>query len=147
MTYIDEITDYQYQNKKTSSSHFLAPFIHEWIHSFHLNYIYSKFGYGGTCDYLKEIYPNKTNTQSGYQLIQTLENKKLSPKENELIFDILGEYSTLPHNQYLEIFSETFTKFICASMKGTDLIRNPIDLLKSTPIEFQNILRKVCQFK
>ena len=63
-------------------------------------------------------------------------------QENEIIYNELGEYATLPNNQYLEVFSEAFTKFICDSLKGVELIKNPIELLKSTPKEFQKILRK-----
>lgn len=105
--------------------------------------IYNHFGYGGDCEYLNSIYPLKSSKFSGFNIIKNLETKKLTPKENEIIFDILGEYSTLPINQYLEVFSETFTKFICASLKGTELSKNPIELLKNSPKEFQNIIKKV----
>lgn len=144
---INEITEYQYRNKKTSSSHFLSPFIHEWLHSLHLDYIYNKFGYGGDCDYLKKIYPKKMSFINGFELLKKLETKTLTTEENNIIFDILGEYSTKPQNQYLEICSETFTKFICDSLNGTKLVKNPFELLKKTPVEFQNILYKICQFR
>ncbi len=147
LTDIDDITEFQYKNKKTSSSHFLAPFIHEWLHSMHLDYIYNMFGYGGSCDYLNEIYPLKGLSICGYKLLEMLGTRCLSQKENEIIYDVLGEYATLPHNQYLEIFSETFTKFICDSLLGTKLVKNPLDELKKTSQEFQTIIRKVCCFK
>lgn len=140
---IDEITDFQYKNKRTSSSHFLAPFIHEWLHSFHLNVIYNKFGYGGSCKYLRGQYPVKAQGITGFELIKQLQTKTLTSKENEIVFDILGEYATNPENQYLEVFSEAFTKFICDSLKGIELVKNPIELLKNTPEEFQKILKKV----
>ena len=147
LKYIDDVTEFQHKNKRTSSSHFLAPFIHEWLHSLQLDYIYNKFGYGGNCEYLKEIYPDKNTKISGYRLIEELEKKKLSDKENEIIFDELGEYSTLPQNQYLEIFSEAFTKFICDSLHGAVLVKNPIEEFHKTNIHFQNIIRKVCRFE
>lgn len=147
LSYINDLTDYQFQNKKTSSSHFLAPFIHEWLHSFQLNYIYNKFGYGGDCDYLKQIYPNKKAPISGFQLLQQLENKTLSQDENSIIFDTLGEYATKPQNQYLEIFSEAFTKFICDSLNGIEIVKNPIDQLIKTNKDFQNVLKKVIRFQ
>lgn len=140
---IDDITEYQYKNKRTSSSHFLSPFIHEWLHSFHLDAIYNKFGYGGSCEYLINRYPFKNTKITGIDVIKQLQTKKLTPNENEIIFDTLGEYSTNPENQYLEIFSETFTKFICASLNGIELVKNPIELLKNTPREFQKILKKI----
>lgn len=142
----DFITETQYKNKKTSSPHFLASFIHEWIHSLQIDSIYKKYGYGGNCEYLNSIYPQKNTQISGYKILQELQNKKLSKEENTLIYDILGEYSTKPQNQYLEIFSETLTKFICESLKGTKFIKNPLDLIKNTPKEFQAILKKICNF-
>lgn len=54
---VNDNTYMQYANRISSFSHFLAPFIHEWIHSFHLGFIFKTFGYGGNCDYLKGIYP------------------------------------------------------------------------------------------
>ena len=140
---INDQTEFQYKNKKTSSSHFLAPFIHEWLHSIQLDKIYSHFGYGGECDYLKSIYPLKNQNRSGFSIIKNLENKKLTPKENEIIFDILGEYSTQPINQYFEIFSETFTKFICDSLKGIELVKNPLELFNKSPKEFKDIVKRI----
>lgn len=140
---IDDITEFQYNNKRTSSSHFLAPFIHEWLHSFHLNAIYNKFGYGGNCEYLRKKYPSKTQGITGFDIIKQLQTKTLTSKENEIIFNTLGEYATQPENQYLEVFSESFTKFICSSLKGVELVKNPIELLKNTPEEFQKILKKI----
>lgn len=140
---IDDITEHQYQNKRTSSSHFLAPFIHEWLHSLQLDEIYRKFGYGGNCDYLKSIYPTHNQKITGFNLIEEYYTKTLTPKENEVVYDVLGEYATLPTNQYLEVFSETFTKFICASLKGVEIVKNPIDLLKNSPKEFQKIISKI----
>lgn len=144
---IDDITEFQYKNKKTSSPHFLAPFIHEWLHSFQLDYIYNKFGYGGNCDYLKEIYPDKNKKVTGYKLLEGLEKKKLTDIENEIIFNELGEYSTLPKNQYIEIFSEAFTEFICNSLQGVNIVKNPIEEFYKTNKEFQNIIHKVCRFE
>lgn len=143
---IDEKTEIQYKNHINSSSHFLAPFIHEWLHAFQLDHIFRNFGYGGDCDYLREIYPTSQNEITGVQLLKILENKVLSPKENEIVYETLGRYSTQPLNQYLEIFSETFTKFICDSLKNGVLVDNPLARLKKTTPEFQKIFKKVCLF-
>ncbi len=143
---IDNNTEYQYHNKISSSSHFLAPFIHEWIHSFHLDYIFKTFGYGGDCEYLNEIYL-KQSSVSGVKLLKFLETKTLSSEENEIIFKTLGNYSTLPINQYLEIFAETLTKFICESLKDCKLIKNPFEQLKNANPEFKKIFQKICLFK
>lgn len=97
--------------------------------------------------YLTEQYPDKSCKPTGFEIIASSQNKKLSLKENMLLYDILGKYATLPYNQYLEIFSETWTKFICDSLSGTQIVKNPIELLKETPKEFQNIVRKICSFK
>lgn len=140
----DLMTECQYKNKQTSSPHFLASYIHEWIHSLQLDLIFKKFGYGGECKYLNTIYPVKNKKISGYNMLQELKGKKLSNTENLIIYDILGEYSTKPYNQYLEVFSETFTKFICESLSGYELRCNPLELINRTPKEFQKILKKIC---
>lgn len=144
--YINKITDLKYNNKKISSSHFLSPFIHEWVHSFQLDKIYNQYGYGGNCYYLNEIYPIN-NTKSGCSLLKELETKKLSTAENKIVYNVLGEYSTLPYNQYLEIYSETITKFICESLENCVLVKNPIELLKKSCANFQEIFYKICMFK
>jgi len=147
LRYIDDNTELLYKNRQISSSHVLSPFIHEWLHSCHLDYIYTKYGYGGNCSFLRKLYPAKENKISGYDLLKELETKALTKNENEIVYDVLGEYSTHPHNQYLEIFSESWTKFICDSLHGANFVKNPIDILKATPQTFQNILQKVCMFK
>ena len=144
---IDDNTELQFKNKINSSPHFLAPFIHEWLHSFQLDYIFKKFGYGGNCQSLNEIYPRKNLQYSGIYLLKMLQTKKLSSEENKIIGEELGYYSMLPYNQYLEIFSETFTKFICNSLKNCILVKNPFEQLKNTSSAFKNILIKVCLFK
>lgn len=146
LRHIDDITEFQYKNKRTSSPHFLAPFIHEWLHSLQLDEIYRKFGYGGNCNYLKSIYPINNKEITGFNLIKNFQTKTLTPKENEIVYDTLGEYATLPTNQYFEVFSEAFTKFICESLKGVELVKNPMDLLKNSPREFQNIITKILNF-
>ena len=108
-----------------------------------MNAIYNNFGYGGSCKYLRKQYPVKVQGITGFELIKKLQTKTLTSKENEIVFDFLGEYATNPENQYLEVFSEAFTKFICDSLKGIELVKNPIELLKNTPDEFQKILKKV----
>ena len=141
---LNQACDSFYNDKKISSSHFLSPVIHEWIHSFHLDYIYNKYGYGGDCEYLKSVYDNRQMPQkTGYNLLLEHETKTLSDKENSLVFDILGEYATKPLNQYLEILAETMSKFICDSLsEDCKLKKNPFDLIKKTPKEFQEILIK-----
>ncbi len=144
---INDITENRYNNHKVSSPHFLASFIHEWIHSFQLDNIYTKYGYGGKCEYLQKQYPKTDSHKSGYKILSELETKTLSNFENNIIYDILGEYATSSKYQYLEVFSETMTKFICESLKGTTFVKNPLELLKKTPKEFQAILKKVWLFQ
>ena len=96
--------------------------------------------------YLSINFYNPKNI-SGVELVKKLETKVLSKKENEVIYDNLGEYATKPINQYLEVFSETFTKFICNSLKGAELFKNPLDEIKNSNSDFQNIIQKVCHFE
>lgn len=144
---INNITDRLYKNKEISSPHFLSPFIHEWFHSIHLDSIYSKYGYGGNCDVMKEIYPSKTKLKSGYSILKELETKTLQKQENMVVYDVLGKYSTQTTNQYLEIFSETLTMAICKSLDGLKLIHNPLEVIKNTPNEFQKIFLKVLKLE
>lgn len=144
---INDNTETQYKSKISSSPHFLAPFIHEWLHSFQLDYIFKIYGYGGDCEYLQSIYPPKQSKIKGVELLKALETKCLAPDENEIVYENLGKYSSQPFNQYLEIFSEAFTKFICDSLKNCTLVKNPVEQLKSTNPKFQKILQKVCLFQ
>lgn len=144
---INETTETLNKKGINSSSHFLAPFIHEWLHSFQLDYIFRKFGYDGDCEYLKEIYSNNHSKISSMKLLKQLETKFLSPKENEIVLEQLGYYSIQPINQYLEIFSETLTQFICSSIKNGILVKNPFEQIKNTPPDFQKIFKKVCLLK
>lgn len=145
---IDNQTESLHKNKISSSAHFLAPFIHEWLHSFHLDYIYRNLGYGGNCSYLQQIYPEQNKDTTGIQLLQQLEDKVLSQEENNIVFETLGLYSTLNKNQYLEVFSEAFTKFICASLSsGLEIVKNPLEELRKTSKDFQRILAKVWSLK
>lgn len=134
--------DMSFINKERSSSHFLSPFIHEIMHSVYLNYIYSKYGYEGNCPYTKKKY-YRNDKNLGLQMMKKLTNLSFDNQENLLINDVLGRYSTIKTNQYHEVFSETFTKIICDSLKGIDIVKNPIDVLKNMPIEFRKIIAKV----
>lgn len=144
---INNATEYSFNDKISSSPHFLAPFIHEWLHCFQLDHIYKNFGYGGNCEYLKSIYPDKNTSINGIQLIKDLQTKTLTDKENEIIFDNLGEYATRPFNQYLEIFSEAFSQLICNSLDKGKLTKSPLDELNKKSPEFQKLLRKICRFE
>lgn len=144
---IDFITELKYRKNKISSSHFLSPFIHEWLHSFHLDMIYKTLGYGGNCKFMQQIYPSVNQKQNGVNKLKELETIVLSDKENEVVYNTIGEYATYPINQYQEIFSETFTKFICNSLKGIELVSNPLDQLYKTNKAFQEILNKILQLK
>lgn len=144
---MDDKAERMHSLKNSSSSHFLHLFIHEWLHSIHLDYIYQKFGYGGECEYLKKNYPLNCSPITGIQLLKELETKTLSKEENEIVFDNLGSYATEPINQYLEVFSEAFSKFICSSLKDGKLVKDPMDEMRQSHPEFQKILNKIIQFK
>jgi len=142
---IDFLTEKLYNDNKTSSGHFLAPYIHEWCHCMHLHQIYSNFGYGGTCEFLKQIYPQKNQYISGFELLRIYQNETLTAAENEIIYDFLGEYATKGQNQYLEIIAETFTKCICSALANDcqNFVKPPFDYLKTTSSDFQKIIKKI----
>lgn len=119
-----------YKDRLISSNHFLQPFVHEWIHS-----IFFKF--------INNI--TKKSGASYSRTIENFENKKLTNKEKEIVFDIVGEYPILSTNPYSELLAEAGAKFICDSLAEDckSFKNNPIDLYKSTPNEFQKIMKKV----
>lgn len=141
---LNERIEKSFNNNERSSSHYLAPFIHEILHERYIDFIYSKYGYEGNCPYTKQKYSRNQNN-SGLNIMQILKNKNFSQKENNIIRNILGSYSSYSKNQYHEVFAETFTKLICDSLSDkTSLpIKNPLDKLKSYPIEFLNIIIKL----
>lgn len=118
--------DEKYVEHKRSSSHYLSPFIHEFLHNVYLNYIYANNGH---------------NT---FNVLSKLENLTFNNSENKIIANEIGTYATQPHNQYHEVFAETFTKLICDSLSSNSLPKeNPLDKLKNLPQEFLVILPKL----
>jgi len=118
-----------------SSSHFLYNVIHEWLHATFINITKSRA-------FLGTYYFDKT--------MQNYEVQKLNDKEKELVSDVISTYpANCKNSQYSEVFAESWTKFICESLSEdcTSFIKNPLDILKSTPIEFQNLLQKISDIK
>lgn len=111
---IDELAEENYSKGLTSSSHFLSSFIHEWMHSFHLDWIYRKFGYEGKCPYGKKLYCKSSNN-IGLKVVQKMQQAQYSPGEREEIARILGKYAA-DSNSTLEITAEAYTKIICDSL-------------------------------
>ena len=142
---VDSITENLFKNGKTSSNHFLAPFIHDWLHFFHLDYLYKKHGYPGDCEYMQQLYPLKNTGCDVFEFAQ----KRLNNEENQIVAQQLGSYAAKAENQYFEVFSETFTKFICECLSKdcTKVTKNPLDLLRQTPEKFQRIIAKVTDFE
>lgn len=122
---LDYYTELAYLSGKTSSPHFLASIIHEWMHAVHLYIL-------GQC---KGI-----NTKI---LLQAINTEQLSEKDKKIVEGILGNYCVNSKSQHMEIFAETFTQLICKSLdKNLELKNDPISLLKTYPKEFQNIIYK-----
>ncbi|MBR1776664.1 hypothetical protein IJ750_06310 [bacterium] len=127
-----------------SSNHFLSETIHEILHSIYLRFIYTKYGYNGFCHYTREKY--KTGEIiDGSTILQQLETKSFSKSENDIIQHNIGKYATGNHNQYHEVFAETFTKLICncLDINTNEIIKNPFCEIKRYPKEFLQILKKV----
>ena len=51
---INKLTEILYKQKIISSNHFLHTFIHEWIHSFHIDYVYKQLE-SGNCSKIKTM--------------------------------------------------------------------------------------------
>ncbi len=140
---INQKLDESFKNEERSSSHYLAPFIHEFLHNSYINYIYKRYGYEGICPYTSKKYHNDKNC--GHSIMRELRTLKFNECENKIIRENLGQYATTSQNQYHEVFAETFTKFICNCLSENDstLIGNPLDELKNQPKEFLLIIKKL----
>ena len=133
LDHVDFHTETNYAQRKTSTPHFLNPFIHEWLHAIFDKTIYS---YCFRCTY------DFDKTRYNYSI------QELTDKEKEIISDLLSTYPASRNvNQYAETFAESWTKFICDSLSDdcTTFKKNPLDLMRATPKEFQEILKKVSQ--
>lgn len=132
---MNKTAESEYLDKWWSTNHYLHPFIHDWIHSsFYLTLVHRARNEG--FDY--------KNTVKNYDI------QVLTDKEKEIVSDVLGRYALSPeYGQYQEIFAEAWTKFICESLADDCVTfkKNPLDILKSTPKEFQAILEKVSKIK
>lgn len=144
---LDEVIESDFKQNKRSSGHFLAEIIHEIMHTVYINHIYKKYGYSGDCSYTKKLYPPQDIGKDGFEVMEELEYKTFSRQENEVLESILGTYSTLPFNQYHEVFAETFTQLICNTLSKDNAlpVANPLENLKKYPKEFLKILFKVLQ--
>ena len=141
---IDKKLDKSFLNDERSSSHYLSPFIHEFLHGIYLDHIYKKFGYEGKCPYTAQKY-KRTENDYGLKVMNILQNLQFNNRENELIKNILGKYATTSENQYHEVFAETFTQVICKCLsdKNSLPVKDPIDEFKQYPKEFINIIKKI----
>lgn len=124
--YLNNKLDNKYKEHKRSSSHYLSPFIHKFLHNVYLNYIYTNY------------------SNNALKVLSKLQNLTFNNNENKIIAREIGTYATSPHNQYHEFFAETFTKLICDSLSTKSLPKeNPLDRLKTLPQEFLVILAKL----
>ena len=136
--------DKSFTNNERSSSHYLSPFIHEFMHNAYLNYIYSKYGYEGSCYYTKQKYYSDKKQNIGLNILQKLQVQTFDDSENKIIENTIGKYATCKQNQYHEVFAETFTKLICESLSSDGKPnKNPFELLRCLDQNFLNILKKI----
>ena len=124
-----------HSNKLLSSNHFLHNFVHEWVHSIFSKLIKSRTFLG---------------SYSYDNTMRTFELQKLTEKEKQLVADNISVYPTkCKEGQYPEVLAESWTKFICESLSDdcTTFKQNPVDVLKSMPKEFQELLKKISDVK
>ena len=128
---LDAWTEDSFKKGATSTPHFMNTIVHEWLHA-----IFNK-----TLDNIcfeKEFSFNRTN--------DLYCSRKLTKKEKEIVADLISSYpASCDKNQYAETFASSWTKFICDSLADDcrTFKQNPLDLVRSTPKEFQKILNKV----
>ena len=132
---INQKTEKNYKNKISSSPHFLANYIHEWLHNIHLDNIYKKYGYDGNCPFAQSLY-SKTKIGGLHLLNNWTTNINMNNNIKNLAYNELGSYST---TSIMEFFAETLTKIIKQSLnKNCELKNNPLDKL----IQFNPDLKK-----
>ena len=124
-----------YKDNIWSSNHFLSHFIHEWLHAQFIKMVKSIALYR-TYDYDKSM--------------QAYLGQKLNEREKELVGNLIGTYAFSKETcQYAELYAESWTKFICAALSKDcqSFKRNPVELLRFMPKEFQVLLDKVSHIK
>lgn len=130
-----------YNNHIRSSNHFLSDVMHEFFHAVYIRHLYKKYGYSGDCPYTKTMYPADSESVN---IMKMLETKCFNSKENKVLQNVLGTYSTTSKGQYHEVFAETFTKIFCESFSPElKFTKNPFETIKTYPTSFLKILAKV----
>lgn len=135
LEYINNNVECLHEKNILSSNHFLHNFIHEWLHAQFTSILKAR-------THIDSYYYDKT--------AQIYQNQKLNDREKELVGNIIGSYAFSKEvGQYPELFAESWTKFICEALSedSKSFSKNPVDLLKSMPKEFQRLLDKVSQVK
>lgn len=126
---LDANIENYYSNNQISSSHFLQPFVHEWLHAMFDKLLYN-------VAYNRGLWYEK--------VVANIQSKVLSDTEKEIVANTVGTYPTIAQPSYSELFAESWSKFICESLADDckTFSKNPLDLLAETPKEFQDILKK-----
>ena len=135
LEYINSSAEHLHEENILSTNHFLHNFVHEWLHAQFTNILKARARLG-------LYYYNRT--------AQKYEHQKLDDKEKEMVGNLIGTYAfSKEEGQYPELFVESWTKFICESLSDDceSFAKNPVDILKSMPKEFQSLLEKISQVK
>jgi len=118
-----------------STDSFLAFVMHEWIHSVHFNYLYSKLNY---------------DEKSVMKYIKHLKEFEFTNEEKELILEYLGSYSFINgHINPVETVSEGLNKVVCSCLDKNQLkINCSIDeAVEKMPPELINLIKKIIEFE
>lgn len=128
---INGVAERAYEEHTESTPHFLVYHCHEWLHAFY--------------DKLVK-YMTFTSSHHYYTTMQNYQQKELTPEEKEIVASVICTYpTTVKYGQYPEVYATAWSKFICEALAPDckTFVKNPIDLMKKTPKEFQDILKKV----
>ncbi len=97
---ISNMADYNKKEGFWSTSHFLGIFIHEWCHNAHIDYLYRKFGYDGTCPIGLRMYNTKEGKQydpnpyvKGTFEVKELQNKTFNEEQKQIIKKYVSGYA------------------------------------------------------
>ena len=157
---IDDVANKNYQNRWSSTDHFLHTYIHEWAHNIHIDILYRTFGYDGMCPRARARYnswygaPYDPNPSvNGVQhLIQNIFPKSYSDKEKEKIKKEISQYAAgtiTPDGRKIggnpfEVVAEYMTKNIVETLDKNTLLptRNPFANGNNNSNEVNEIISK-----
>lgn len=132
---MNEIAQDMKKNNFISSDNFMTLVLHEWAHSLHFNFLYSKFD-------------NDENKVREY--LKQLKQMEFTSREQEIIAQYLGSYVYNGGKiKAVEVVAESINKIICSTLdeKEVKIKCGTKEALDNTPNELKKLMKKILDFK